>query len=103
MRFAPDILRAPMSVTREQLLAWQRTNDRAYARAVRAMRWRHVGHLWTAFGLKLGHVVSPIVLGLLYLTLFLPFGVMGMLSRKPRGWIAVKRPAGRRVDELRVP
>ena len=103
MRFAPDILRAPMSVSREQLLAWQRTNDAAYARALRAMRWRRVGQLWTAFGLKLGHIVSPIMLGLLYLTVFLPFGIIGMLSRRPRGWLAVKRPAGRSVAELRGP
>ena len=92
-----------VNASRSRILAWQKQNDAAYAKAVRSMRWRRVKELWIAFGMMLGHVISPILLTVLYLTLFVPFGVLGRLSKKPRGWVAVKRVPGRKIEELRNP
>jgi type IV secretory pathway VirB3-like protein len=67
--------------------------------------------IWMAFGLLLSKIVSPVVLGILFLVVFMPIGlVMRLFGRdalklKPRSeaqsyWI-MRDPAGPAPDSLR--
>ncbi len=93
-----------MAVSRVQLLTWSEQGDQvSFRRARRAQRRHALWRLWTAFGLKLGQCLSPILLGVLYLSVFVPFGLAGRLARPRRGWLAVRRAPGKSVAALRSP
>lgn len=88
------------SPSRSQILRWKHGDPAAYARAVRSMRLRRIRELWITLGQRLGSVVGPLISGLLYLTLFLPFGIIGCLSSRSRGWRTVERKPGATIEEL---
>jgi len=52
--------------------------------------------LWHDFGLLLGWLMAPIVLSLIYFTLFVPMALVlkafGHQAFKPGGWIEKKKP-----------
>jgi ABC-type molybdate transport system permease subunit len=70
-------------------------------RALRRMRWRRLRELWIRLGQRLGAVLSPVVLGVVYLTLFAPFGLVGRIASRPRGWVLPRRGAAPGLAELR--
>ena len=89
---------------RTQLLRWQQQgNLRELRRARGRMRRRRLGELWVGLGLWLGHVVNPVVMTVLYLTAFAPFGLIGRAQRSQLGWIAPKRAPGGTLQDLRNP
>ncbi len=92
------------TISRTDLLLLQQTGKtKELRRALRRMRWSRVQQLWIGFGLRLGHIVSPRTLGLLYLTLFLPFGLIGRLTRRHRGWRRPRHQPTTDLARLRVP
>ena len=89
--------------SRSELLELQRSGrDREFRRARRSQRWQRTGQLWSGFGMRLGHFLSPVILGVVYLTLFLPFGLLGRLTKKPTGWRPPHRQPNTAVQDLRL-
>ena len=89
--------------SRSELLDWQRRGDGERLRAaLRRQRWRAAGRLWSRLGGWLGRGVGRVMLAVVYLTLFMPFGVVARLTRGPAGWTCPRqRPGG--VAALRLP
>jgi hypothetical protein len=90
--------------TREQLYALQSSDPIAFQRALRRQRWRQFGVLWARLGASLSFIGS-ILLGVIYLTLFAPFGIAGRLValHERRGWQDFTRKLGKTPAELRYP
>ena len=90
--------------SRAQILRWRdEGNVGAVRRAVRRRRWRRAGQLWVVLGAGLGRIVSPLLFAVLYVTLFLPFGLIGLVQRRPRGWLSPVRPRQPDMGAMRTP
>ena len=91
-----------VAYTRAQLRAWEKQGrGREVRRALRQMRWYRLRARWTQLGQRLGNVVGFVLLSVLYLTLFAPFGVIGALRGRRGGWTAATRAPGGTLATLR--
>jgi len=80
--------------SRSAVLALQQTGRRRELRAaLRRQRGRALRSLWIAFGSLLGEVMQPLLLSALYLTVFVPFGVLARSARARVGWQPPRRLA----------
>ncbi len=91
-----------VAYTRAQLKAWeQQGRGDEVRRALRRMRWFRLKITWVQCSQRLGELIGTLLLSVLYCTLFLPFGLLGKLTRRSRGWVAPQRACGRTLAELR--
>jgi rubrerythrin len=92
-----------VAYTRAQLKKWEKEGRQAEVRkALRAMRWLRFKTLWVQLSQRLGSVLGTLMLSALYLTVFLPFGLIARCMRRPRGWVRSQRQPARTVDALRL-
>jgi hypothetical protein len=93
-----------IAYTRAQLERWRRHGrGKQVSQALRQMRWMR----WKSRGIQLMQACTEplgrLFLSLIYCTLFLPFGLIGLCYRRPRGWVGTRRATGRNLNELRIP
>ena len=81
-----------VAYTRAQLQEWEREGRADEVRkALRKMRWTRVKTQWVLMSQLFGDFMSRLLLGAIYFTVFLPFGVLGWLLPRGTGWLPVRR------------
>ncbi len=88
--------------TLRQLEQW-RKEGRAdeVKRALRAMHWFRFKARWTQMAQRIGDLMGGVVLRVLYLTVFAPFGLIGRSTRRQLGWVAQRRQPAKTMAQLR--
>ena len=87
--------------TRAQLKAWEKEGRAVEVRrALRQMKWFRFKAQWVQVMQRIGDTIGGVMLRVLYLTLFVPFGLLGRLTRRPAGWVSGK-PAAQTLERLK--
>ena len=93
-----------VAYTRAQLQKWaDEGKEKEVRKALRRMRWNRFKTTWVQVAQVIGNGIGTVMMTVTYFTLFLPFGLIGRLTRRRPGWDPVKRSLGRNVNELQCP
>ena len=91
-----------IAYTRSQLKTWESEGrGKEVRQALRNMRWFRCKTAVVQGSQRVGELMGTLMLTVVYCTLFLPFGILGALSRRRTGWLRSQRAGGRTVLELR--
>ncbi len=85
----------------------QRWRDEGQAKEVdkclRAMKWLRFKARFVQVSQRISDPIGCMFLRVLYLTVFLPFGLLGRMTRRSRGWALKSRPIGKSLKSMRAP